>query len=202
MKRIEICGGIASGKTTFATLMDRSILRVIREHFKKNPFWKAFYTNPGKYIFETEITFMLLHYNQIKRQMERSNKIAVCDFSFFLDLAYARIGLNASRLEAFEIVCSEVYKEIGPPSLLVHLKCDANTELARIKRRKRPEESLIDLDFLDRLNKAVEKEVSMLQRNCPIAIIDSSVKNFADDEPTKEEMRALIKGYIRKITDI
>ena len=61
---VEVCGGIASGKTTFASLMTRIDLIPIFEDFKKNPFWEAFYCNPGKYIFETEISFILLHYHQ------------------------------------------------------------------------------------------------------------------------------------------
>jgi deoxyguanosine kinase len=200
MNRIEISGGIASGKTTFAALLDRLAIEIIFEDFRQNPFWKAFYTNPGKYIFETEIAFTLIHYHQIKKQIERGSKILVCDFSFSLDLAYGRIGLKGSQLEAFERVCSEVYKELGLPSLLVHLECDAETELARIRKRNRPEERSINLDFLDSLNKAVEKEVSILQPKCPIVTIDSSVKDFANDEATKEEMRQLIKGHIEKFS--
>jgi deoxyadenosine/deoxycytidine kinase len=198
MNRIEICGGIASGKTSFASVMDRLALEIILEDFAQNPFWKAFYTNPGKYIFETEIAFTLLHYHQIKKQIESGSEIIVCDFSFPLDLAYAKIGLTGSQLKTFERVYSEVRKELGSPSLLVHLKCDADTELARIRKRNRPEESSINLDFLDRLNKAVEKEVSMLQPKCPIITVDSAVKDFANQEATKEEMRQLIRSHTKK----
>jgi deoxyguanosine kinase len=200
--RVEICGGIASGKTTFAALMERLPLEIILEDFKDNPFWKAFYTNPGKYIFETEIAFSLLHYHQIKRQIEKASEILVCDFSFSLDLAYAKIGLKGSQLEAFEMVCSEIYKELGLPTLLVHLQCDAETELARITKRGRAEESLISLHFLDGLNKAVEKEVSALRPKCPIISINSSVKDFAHDEATKEEMRELLRDNIKKLTSV
>ena len=59
MKRIEICGGIASGKTTLASLMKKLKVEVLFEDFKTNPFWKAFYVYPGKYIFETEINTQL-----------------------------------------------------------------------------------------------------------------------------------------------
>jgi deoxyguanosine kinase len=198
--RIEVCGGIASGKTTFASLMDRLTLDITLEDFRQNPFWEAFYTNPGKYIFETEIAFTLLHYHQIKKQIETGSEIFVCDFAFSLDLAYAKIGLKGSQLEAFERVCSEIYREIGLPSLLVHLKCDAETELARIRRRGRDEESSLNLDFLDSLNKAVDKEVSLLRPKCPIISIDSSAKDFAKDESTKQEMRGLIGNKIKKLT--
>lgn len=199
MNRIEICGGISSGKTTLAELMEGSNVGIVFENFKQNPFWKAFYAYPGKYTFETETTFTLLHYHQLKKQIEKGINLTVCDFSFSLDLAYARIGLIGSQLSAFETVCSQVYKELGLPSLLIYLKCEAETELSRIGRRNRTEEISIKVDFLERLNKAVEQEVSILQSGCPVLTIDSSIKDFANDEQTKEEMRDLIRRQVQEL---
>jgi deoxyadenosine/deoxycytidine kinase len=82
---IEVCGGIASGKTTFAGLMTRIGLKPVFEEFRTNPFWQAFYFDPAKYAFETEITFMLQHYHQIKKDQLIMGKSICCDFSFFLD---------------------------------------------------------------------------------------------------------------------
>lgn len=80
---IEVCGGIASGKTTFASLMKNIGLNPVFEDFKKSPFWEAFYRNPGKYIFETEVSFILSHYHQIKKTLESSkNNKLIYDFSF------------------------------------------------------------------------------------------------------------------------
>lgn len=194
--RIEVCGGIASGKTTFANLLKTLNLQIVFEDFKTNPFWKAFYTNPGKYIFETEITFTLLHYHQIKKRIDEQSDIIVCDFSFVLDLAYAKIGLDGSKLKAFENVYSEIYKELGAPSLLVHLRCNANTELERIRSRGRKEEDSIDLEFLAALNQAVENEALNMQGQCRLLTIDSGLKDFANDETVKQEMSSLISDFI------
>lgn len=69
--RIEICGGIASGKTTLAKLLEENgIGKAIYENFEKNPFWEAFYKNPSKYAFETEIAFTLQHYHEIKKKQQ------------------------------------------------------------------------------------------------------------------------------------
>jgi deoxyguanosine kinase len=194
--RIEVCGGIASGKTTFARLMNKKGLKPLFENFKDNPFWRAFYNNPGKFIFETEVTFTLLHYHQIKRRIEEGSDVILCDFSFVLDLAYAKIGLDGSKLNAFENVLSEIYEELGALSLLVHLKCDANTELERIRRRARKEESSINLDFLAALNQAVESEVLNIQGQYQLVTIDSGIKDFANDENIKKEMTGIISDFI------
>ncbi len=193
---IEICGGIASGKTTFASLFNLHNFSPLYEDFKKSPFWEAFYCNPGKYIFETEICFVLLHYHQIKLSMESNLTNLICDFSFYLDLAYAKMGLTGSKLNAFETVYTEIKKELGRPNLLVHLKCDAQTELDRIQKRARQEESLIDYDFLENLNQAVENEVKRIQEEIPVLVIDSSQKDFAHDANVQKEMINLISQYI------
>lgn len=197
MNRIEICGGIASGKTTFASLFNQNNLSPLYEDFKKSPFWKAFYRNPGKYIFETEISFILLHYHQIKKGLELKKEI-ICDFSFLLDLAYAKIGLSGTKLKAFECVLNEILKELPEPRLIVYLKCDAETELNRIRKRARSEESSINLEFLDSLNKALQKEVAKIQDQSKVITIDSGKKDFANIESVKDEMISLIENYLSK----
>ena len=55
------------------------------------------------------------------------------------------------------------------------------------------------MDFLDKLNKAVEKEVSISQEECPAITIDSAIKDFASDESVETEMVGLIKAHIHDI---
>lgn len=195
---VEVCGGIAAGKTTFATLFDSFYLEPLFEDFKKSPFWEAFYCNPGKYIFETEVSFLLLHYHQIKTALESKNKL-ICDFSFLLDLAYAKIGLTETKLKAFECVLGEIKKELPRPDLIVHLECGAETELERIRRRARREEASINLEFLDSLNNSVLREVNTIQKSIPVITIDSSKKDFANVESVKEEMVSLISDFLHRL---
>ena len=194
---VEVCGGIAAGKTTFASLMKRLDLEPIFEDFKKSPFWKAFYCNPGKYIFETEVSFILLHYHQIKKALDstKDDKV-ICDFSFLLDLAYAKMGLTDTKLKAFECVLDEIKEDLPKPNLIVYLICDAKTELERIRRRARTEENSINLEFLDSLNKALHQEVDKIQGTLPIITIDSAKKDFANVELVKNEMINLINDFL------
>lgn len=196
---VEVCGGLASCKTTFASLMTRIDLIPIFEDFKKSPFWKAFYLNPGKYIFETEISFILLHYHQIKKAFESSDGSKfVCDFSFLLDLAYAKMSMSGTKLNAFECVLNEIRKELPKPSLIVYLKCDAKTELDRIRRRDRTEEKFINLDFLTALNSALLEEVTKT-KDIPIITVDSAAKDFANDEQIKEDMVKTVDDFLKTL---
>lgn len=194
--RIEVCGGIASGKTTFANLMTRIGMSTILENFQTNPFWEAFYSEPGKYIFETEVSFTLQHYHQIKKE-HVNNKISICDFSFSLDMAYAEIGLKDSKLKAYHTVYEEIKKELPPPVLLIYLNCDAQAELDRIRKRGRAVEDSINIEFLKTLNSAVEDQVANAQKNkIKVISIDSAKKNFADNESVKQEMIELVSDTV------
>ena len=119
--RIEICGGIASGKTTLANLLAGPDTKLVLENFQTNPFWQAFYADPVGTAFETEVSFLLQHYHEVKTSKNPNHKL-VCDFSMYLDLAYAHVTLDQDKLEAFLASYREVEKELTAPSLLIHLR--------------------------------------------------------------------------------
>ncbi len=195
LERIEVCGGIASGKTTLATLIGTLNIHSLFENFKTNPFWKEFFSDPTRFAFETEISFMLQHYHEIKRN-HMAGAVSVCDYSFLLDSAYAEIGLKGKQLAAFLTVYEEIKRELAFPALLIYLQCDARTELERIRRRARQEEDSITIEFLDDLNRAVEQQVMSVAGKVEVITIDSAAKNFAEDEAIKQETIQLISNSL------
>ena len=136
IKRIEVCGGIASGKTTLVKLLERSDLFFpIYENFQINPFWQPFYEDPLRFAFEAEITFTLQHYHELKKA--NTNKIIVTDYSFILDDAYAQLGLKSAKLQIYNDLVEEIYQDLSQADLILFLECDPKTELDRIKKRNR-----------------------------------------------------------------
>ena len=196
--RVDVCGGIASGKTTFTLLMKRMGFITLLENFEINPFLKEFYLDPFKYAFETEISFILQHYHQIKKE-ELYGKINVCDFSFFLDLAYAEIGLHGTKLEAFRTIHDEIRRDLPPAVLLIHLDCNAEKELRRIRSRGRTIEESINLEYLEKLNVTVERQVETARRELKVLTIDSAIKDFANNEITKREVIKLVSESLQDI---
>lgn len=157
MIRVEIGGGIASGKTTLATVVAQESILLVVESFASNPFFELFYASPSRYAFETEVTYMLQHYSSIANAEVAGDQPLVADFSMALDLAYARVTLGADDLAVFETVFDHALAKIGLPDVLVKLDCPPEIELARIRTRARPAEQGITLDYLSRLNQSVEQ---------------------------------------------
>lgn len=194
VRRIEICGGIASGKTTLANLLPRLDIKPILENFKTNPFWKAFYADPINTAFETEITFLLQHYHQIKTFGKSGSEI-VSDFSMYLDLAYAHVTLRQDKREIFLSVYREVEKELGAPSLLIHLKCDPEIELRRIRERGRDVENSISIEYLQHINTQLERILTEKAYPHKLLVINSDLLDFAHDEDVKQSVLNKINTY-------
>ena len=178
--RIEIFGGIASGKTTFAGLFENEKVKTIFEDFKANPFWRQFYANPKRFAFETEVTFLLQHYNQIKAATGSESAI-VCDFSFMLDHAYVEVTLPEEERRVFLTVFQEVQRQLGPPALYVLLECSPEEELRRIKGRGREVETGLGVEYLASLNDALARHVELAESSSRVLRIDSEHRNFAKD---------------------
>lgn len=187
MPRIEICGGIASGKTTLTKRLVLSGIAGNFERFRDNPFWRQFYVFPGSVAFETEITFLMQHYNKIKTTTDDVRR-QVYDFSIYLDRAYVDVTLSEQQRDAFIAVYDQAIRELGTPSVLVYLRCGENEQLRRVRRRRRNAEKGITLDYLHALNRALESHVSEICRNVNVVEIDSEIRDFARDEKVTREV--------------
>jgi deoxyguanosine kinase len=180
-KRLEICGGIASGKTTLAQALQREGWGIVLEEFEENPFWQAFYRDPRGTAFETEI----------KEAGSRCNAILGCDHSLVLDRAYAFTTLADDELKAFLSVFEVLAPRLPPPRLIIHLRCDPAEELRRIVERGRGVEQTATLDFLARLNAAIEEQLAAPDLDVPILPIDSDRRDFREGGPHRADDPAL-----------
>ncbi len=189
--RVEVCGGIASGKTSVAGLFENEKAITLFEDFKANPFWEQFYEDPKRFAFETEVTFLLQHYNQIKAASGSKEPI-VCDFSFLLDRAYVDVTLPEEERRVFLTVFEEVQRQLGPPALYVLLECSPEEEMRRVQARSRETEKAIGIDYLSALNDAVAEHVDTAAVSTKVLRIDSEHRNFAVDPVCQQEMVAEI----------
>ena len=188
--RIEVCGGIASGKTTFARVLAKTGMESAFERFRSNPFWRDFCANPTSCSFETEIVFLLQHYHAVKSAASTSR--IVCDFSFLLDRAYADLNLKGSWRSVFDAVYEEVVSELGSPRVLVYLHCNPRTQLERIKARGRREERSLSIRYIADVNAAVRRSISRLDRKVRVLSLDSDLRNFARSRLCQREVSAAV----------
>lgn len=179
--RVEVCGGIASGKTSLAILLSNRGFQAGLENFSSNPFFSDFYADPSGFAFETEITFLLQHFSAIRTKPHKS-KIRAFDFSLALDLAYAQVTLSAEDQAVFNVVHQASVKKLGAPELLVRLRCDVDEELSRIRKRGREQERGVKRSYLEQIEFALDHVIASEPfSQTPILEIDSRRINFVTD---------------------
>lgn len=157
--RIELCGGIAAGKTTFSSSIKalQSKYMVVFEEFS-NEFLADFYNNPTYYAFETELYFLINHLHQIKVALQKSDFI-LCDFSLELDRVYASINLKNDEWTAYERVYQEALRGVRRADCIVLLDCSVDVMIERIIHRGRKGEVAVDKDYQKRIVDGIKKHL-------------------------------------------
>ena len=195
--RVEISGGIAAGKTTLANLLRVGGLVPVFERFRDNPFYAAFYRDPIGTAFETEITFLLQHYHQ-QKIAALTGRDFCSDFSLVLDHAYACVTLPKRELTLFRSVLRNVSRKLPPRALLVHLQCSPRAELKRIARRHRSVERRISVEYLSRLDDALQARVRAIGKREKVLVIDSGRIDFAHDQVAKRNVVSQVREALRR----
>lgn len=177
-RRIEVCGGIASGKTTLATLLLQRGIRPVLEDYRTNPFWEQFNLSPKSVAFETELTFLLQHFHQMRSSI---SGIGVHDTSTLQDIAYADVNLSGKEYQLFRAVHQYVSFQLGEPKLIVELRCPAEVLMQRIARRKRLQERALEIGYIEKLNHAIARRAALMRGRSRVLTIDSDKIDFAND---------------------
>ena len=192
---IEICSVIASGKSTIAVLLQEIGFTPVLEKFDINPFLQQFYEKPEDHALETEIAFLLQHYNHIKRA-KKENKSFACDFSLLLDLVFSDVTLTDKEQKVFMAVYNEVSSQVSNPDVLIHLRCDPEILLQRIQKRGREIEKTITIDYLQQLDNALSKRIDNIKNTVKIISIDSEKYNFAENDNDRKYVLSLLRNSI------
>lgn len=172
--RIEIVGAIGVGKTTLARHLSEALGYPVQSEIPElNPFWELAYAGEGDVQFEKDVSFLLSHGVQI-RQSCSSDVGLICDFSFYQDLAYARMGQSAADLKVYETVWHRGMDRCGPPDLVVDLHASATTALDRIYGRGRSAEQALSPDFLISLRSHLNEVLSSVAAGQEIVRIETN----------------------------
>jgi len=152
---IVVEGCVGAGKTTVASgLAKYRGARTIFEDFECNPFLQEFYEDPVAHAVETEFTFLLLHFHQLKNvraMASRENYIA--DFDLRKDLLYADLNFTDPKTRWLFGELYEVLAEQTPlPSLMICLSASTELLIKRIRQRNRKFEMAIDPSYYGKIN--------------------------------------------------
>lgn len=192
--RIEICGGIASGKTTLARQVQQLGVAGVFEDFSSIAFLPDFYETPEIYTYETEIAFLLQHLYQIKKN-SLENQCIICDYSIEQDYAYAMNNLQINEMESFKQIYSIARSKMVDTSLIICLQCSPEVLKRRITKRNRGNEHNISIDYLALICAQVEKRIKQI--TTPVIYFDTEKINFLDIDVVNRNVMPIINSLIK-----
>lgn len=170
--RIEICGAIASGKTTLTQAFSKFGYSADLEDFTRISMLDDFYADPLSVSFETEISFTLQHYYQIKKALQGREHV-IFDFSSVDDYAFALAILNEKEMGIYNQVFDYIIERIGKPQKLIRLCASTDELLLRIKNRGRQNEQGISSVSLLKFEESLGRAIERFYGNVPMVVVDT-----------------------------
>ncbi len=196
---IVIEGVIGVGKTTLARLLQpRFHASLVLEAFEENPFLSDFYADRARYAFQTQIFFLLSRYRQQQAtQLQAAQGSVIADYCFEKDRLFAHLNLTGDELAMYERLYEALAEKIRQPDLMVYLRADTDTLMARIAMRDRPYERGMDRGYIEALRVAYERFFQNYTA-APLLVLDASQLDFVrhpgDLDTIEAQIRAALAG--------
>jgi deoxyadenosine/deoxycytidine kinase len=152
---VVIEGNIGAGKTTLATRISEEFnAQLILEHFADNPFLPKFYSDPEKYSFPLELSFLASRYKQLKEELvpqDLFKTFTIADYYFMKSLVFASSTLNGDEFNLFRQIFFIIYGTLPKPDIFVYLHLTTDRLLQNIEKRGRNYEKSITQEYLQKI---------------------------------------------------
>jgi deoxyadenosine/deoxycytidine kinase len=170
---VEGCLGV--GKSTLVQrFAERVSCTTFFEEVTANPFLLDFYRNPKQYAVHVQYTFLLLQDRQFRAAVARAKgndadegkkkdqarvqpeaaATVVCDFHPFKSQVFASVVLPTDMQPPLTHLYQRLH--IPQPDLVVYLKADEHTILARLRKRQDVYQEEIDISYVARVCSAYD----------------------------------------------
>jgi deoxyadenosine/deoxycytidine kinase len=199
--RIEICGGIATGKSTLAArIAEGGHALLIKESYRNIPYWTKFYTDTRGYALEKNLGFLLSHADAIPESSAKHDGQVVCDYAMFQDLVYAKLGPPEDFPTLYGLY-ERLTKRLGPPKTIIYLSCRTATQIERIIRRGRRAEQTIPEAYLLELNSRLDAALreTITQSGADLIEYNTDEMNFASDPAACEAVSSRLIKHLGQI---
>ena len=182
---VVIEGNIGAGKTTLAgRIAEQFNAQLILEHFADNPFLPKFYSDPEKYSFPLELSFLASRYKQLKEELVPQNlfkSFSIADYYFMKSLVFAASTLTGDEFNLYRQIFYIIYGSLPKPDIYVYLHLRPERLLENIERRGRNYEKSITKEYLEKIQNSYFSFFKQNPEN-KYLVIDVNDIDFVADE--------------------
>ena len=148
-------GNIGAGKTTIASrIAGQFNAHLILEHFADNPFLPKFYSDPEKYSFPLELSFLASRYKQLREELvpqDLFKSFSIADYYFMKSLVFAASTLTGDEFNLYRQIFYIIYGSLPKPYIYVYLHLNPERLMENIEKRGRNYEKSITKEYLQKI---------------------------------------------------
>jgi deoxyadenosine/deoxycytidine kinase len=182
---IAIEGTIGAGKTSLSHMIAEDFnAKLILEGFADNPFLPKFYTEPDKYAFPLELSFLAERYQQLTDQLSKQDlfkNFTVSDYFLNKSLIFAQKTLADDVFGLYSKLFHIINTSIPKPDLLVYLYVNIDRLQSNIKKRGRSYEQNIEDAYLEKIQSGYLDFIRQ-QQKMRILILDINNVDFVKNK--------------------
>jgi deoxyguanosine kinase len=185
-------GPIGAGKTTLAQLLAIHLgATLILEDVDGNEFLPDFYADRKRWALGMQLAFLISRYEQLRTIPPSRSRPVVSDYTQAKDPIFARALLHDREVELYERLSVGLDASVSRPDVTVYLDARNDVLLDRIRRRNRPYEASIDVEYLDALRSAYARHHNSTGR-FQVLSFDTSALNLR----SKSQLNRLFKDIL------
>ncbi|MFC3747797.1 deoxynucleoside kinase [Paenibacillus sp. GCM10012306] len=200
---IAVEGPIGAGKTTLSSMLAETLhLPIIKEIVEENPFLDKFYQNMDDWSFQLEMFFLCNRYKQLEdtiTQYIEKGKPVISDYHIYKNLIFSERTLKGTKRDKYRQIYHVLTDDLPKPDIILYIRADLDTLLARIAKRGRSFEEGMDKAYLQQLIEDYDDAMSSLAAREPSTIImtiDGNTVDFVENRTHYEEIAAKVKELI------
>lgn len=192
---VSVAGVIGVGKTILAERLSAALdCRLLLEPYDTNPFLPEVYAGKKELALDSQLYFLTNRAEQLNFKTLPRGQIAVSDYIFNQERIYAAKLLSDQQLALYEQIYRPFSAQVAPPVSVIYLRDSTKKCLQRIRRRNRPYEQKIEVEFLEALAKDYEQLFAGWDV-CPV--IRLSMPQFdATREGDIEHLANQVRSYV------
>jgi deoxyguanosine kinase len=195
---IAIEGVIGVGKTTLARLLrPRFQAEAVLEAFEENPFLSDFYGDRARYAFQTQLFFLLSRYRQQQAAVNcLSHSALLADYFFEKDKLFAHLNIpSPDELEMYDRLYEALSEKVRLPDIVVYLRAQVDTLMARIAMRDRTYERQMDPNYIAALRQGYEHLFANYDA-APLLVIETDHLDFVGDPENVDVIEQRIRSTL------
>ncbi len=198
---LAIAGNIGVGKTMVCDLVNERLgWDAYYEPVVDNPYLDDFYADMRRYSFHLQVFFLSKRF-ALQRQLIERGRSAVQDRTIYEDTEiFARILYRRGMMEErdyhnYRDLFAEMVSYLRPPDLILYLRAEPSTVVARIAERGRDMEKGIEESYIRELHESYEAWAENIPRIAPLHTIDTDRVDLKTDRGAQDEFIALLREH-------